>query len=570
MNSDVSELSFLPQQEGALPFKSLIVAPLVGSRELSEFQKPMAINLENFDRVMASIAPEVTVFIESPRLCQLKGIELQTLEFHYAINNYADFLPASIIHREVFLSDLANVIEQIQARLQLDGMSFVGDDFNCGQVHLPELSQPKISRRELELLLCELELALTDVLNQILHQADFQSLEAAWTGLYWLCQTTAGSQTCLIDCVPCSRDLLTEDLFSSSDLTDSQLYQMLFVDSIGQYGAVPYGVMMLDDYFAGYGHDLAVLKAVTEVCSQAYVPLVTGTTASMFDTEDYPDIQNIASVTDIHSGPKFIKWRSFIASEQASYLSLTLPRLLFRTSYSKQNQALRWFEEAIGEDHDACLWGNASYGFVSNLIRSFNEHGFCTFISGHQGGVLDVSALTHDEASFPIEIAFSEQKEAELISLGFNPICTRQFSHELLFQSANSVRWGSIKLLRLAQTADSIASAQLQYLFIVLRIIHCLKIIFREQIGASANSAQLSTQLNRWLRQFVSDVESPSKQIRAERPLRDGRVTVSDTQTTGWYDISVELVPHLKYLGNSVTIHTSVPMADDAIASGGN
>lgn len=568
MSSSLNELSFLPQQQGVLTFKSLVMAPLLGSRELIEFAKPLAINVENFDRVIASIAPAVTVYIESPILCQLKGVEQQTLEFHYDIHCYADFLPESIIHRESFLSDLAGIIEQIQGHLQLDGMSFVGRDFDCGQVHLPELALERISRRELEILVCELELVLTDVLNQILHQQDFQRLESAWTGLHWLCQTTANSAASSIDCIPCSRELLREDLFSSSDLTDSQIYQMLVVDSIGQYGAVPYGVVMLDDYFSGYGDDLNVLKTMTDLCSQAYVPLVTGTTASMFDSEDYPDIQNIASITDIHSGPKFIKWQSFIASEQASYLALTLPRLLFRTSYNKQNQALRWFEESIGEDHESCLWGNASYGFITNLIRSFNEHGFCTFISGNEGGVLDVSAITQQNSAFPIEIAFSEQKEAELISLGFNPICTRPYSHELLFQSANSVRWGSIKLLKLAQTSDSIASAQMQYLFIVMRIIHCLKIIFRENIGASANSAELGTKLNRWLRQFVSDVESPSKQIRAERPLRDGKVSVTETQTTGWYDIELELVPHLKYLGNAVTINTSMPMADDALAQG--
>lgn len=566
MSIEVSELSFLPKQQGVLPFKTLVLAPLAGNQELLELPQPMSINLSNFDQVIKQVSPIVDIEIDNNKLCHYKGVETQTLIFSYSVSSYNDFLPESIIHREPSLSDMAAVIEQIQGKLQLDGMRFKGGDFQCGVIQIAELRQEYISRKELEVLVCDLESVLTDVLNQIIHQSDFQKLEAAWTGLRWLCQTTADSKVSLIDCVPCNRELLRDDLFSCSDVTDTQLYQSLFADSIGQYGAIPYGAMMLDDYFSGYGDDLNVLKQLSQLSSEAYVPLVTGTTASMFDTEQYPDIQNIASISDVHSGPKYIKWRSFLASEQASYLSLTLPRLLFRTSYNKQNQALRWFEEETGEDHEACLWGNASYAFITNLIRSFEQHGFCTFISGNEGGVLDVSAITQPGEYFPIEIAFSEQKEAELISLGFNPICTRQFTKQLVFQSANSVRWGAIKLLHLQQSADSIASAQLQYLFIVIRIIHCLKIIFRETVGNSTNSSELSTHLNRWLRQYVSDVESPTKQVRAERPLRDGKVDIQEGEVTGWYDVSIELVPHLKYLGTAVTITTSMPILNEGAA----
>lgn len=564
MNNEVNELSFLPQQNGTLPFKTLVMAPLLGSRELLEFEEPTKVTLENFDQVLRHFSPTVEVCIDNKRLCELMAVEQQTLVFNYLITSFSDFQPQAIINREPSLSALSQIIEQIHSKLQLDGMSFVGGNFDCGSIELPELNQDKIRRSELELLVCELELILSDVLNEILHQEDFQQLEAAWSGLHWLCKTAAESDSSTIDCVACNRDILWDDLFSSSDITDSQLYQMLFVNSIGQYGAVPYGVLMVDDYFSGYGQDLSLLKQITAVSSQAHVPVVTGTSPGMFDVESYPDLQNTSYVTETLSGPRFIKWRSFLGTEQASYLSLTLPRLLFRPAYTKHNQTLSWFSESIGDQHEACLWGNACYGFVTNLIRSFDEHGFCTFISGNEGGVLDVSEIAKDGEYFPIEIAFSEQKEAELISLGFNPICTRQYTNQLLFQSANSVRWGSLKLQHMAQTSDSIASAQMQYLFIVIRVIHCLKIIFRENIGSSINSGDLSTKLNRWLRQYVSDVESPSKQVRSQRPLRDGKVVVTDSGQHGWYEISIELVPHLKYLGNSVTINTSVPVIENA------
>jgi type VI secretion system protein ImpC len=563
MSNEISDLSFLPHKSGTLPFKLLVMAPLLGYKTLDSFSEPIVINKDNFDDVLHQYSPELEIDIDNPHLCQLMCIEQQTLVFNYVITHRNHFSPDAIIHKEPSLSAIANIIEQIQSKLQLDGMSFIGNDFNCGLIHIAALQQQKITRSELELLLCDFEGILSDILNEILHQPAWQQLESAWTGLDWLCQTAEKTSATIIECAAFNRDILWDDLSSSSDIADSQLYQMLFVNNIGQYGAVPYGALMIDDYFSGYGQDLSLLKQIVEVSSLAHIPIISGTSPKMFDVESYTDLQNASYISETHLSPKFIKWRNFINTEQASYLALTLPRLLFRTAYNKDNQALTWFDESIGDRHDSCLWGNASYGFVCNLIKSFEEHGFCTFISGNEGGVINTQAIANQPDSFPIEITFSEQKESELISLGFNPVCSRQYSHLLLFQSANSVRWGTLKLQHISQTVESIASAQMQYLLIAVRVIHCLKILFRESIGAATNSSELSIQLTRWLRQYVSDVESPSKQVRAQRPLRDGKVHIDEAHNTGWYEISIELVPHFKYLGESVSINASISIVEE-------
>jgi type VI secretion system protein ImpC len=236
---------------------------------------------------------------------------------------------------------------------------------------------------------------------------------------------------------------------------------------------------------------------------------------------------------------------------------------LFRNAYDKGETTLSWFQEFTGTSHQYCLWGNASYGFVDNLLKSFAGNGFCSLISGNEGGEIELGALLSKQASLPVEIAFSEDKEAELISLGFNPVCTRAFQNKLLFESANSVRWGNMKLNHKVQNLDTIASAQLQYLLIVVRIIHCLKIIFRESLGATTSAPELSNILNRWVRQFVSDVEAPSRLVRSQRPLKDARVAVLETIDVGWFDINISLTPHMKYLGNSVDINASVPMNEE-------
>lgn len=555
---DLANISFLSQQTGSVPFKVLILAPLGGDNIPEQLDSPIEINLHNFDKVIKTFAPTIEVHIDNDPLCDLLKVSSQTLTLHYSIDVYADFEPWAIINKDPGLLEISQTIESIHCLLQKDGNQFGTDFFKFEHIAIAVLGNEHITRQELELLVCELEETLTTVLNQILHQQSWQKLEAAWRGIYWLCHTAQTSDDLRIDCATVTKELLWEDLFNSADLLDSNLYQHVYVDSIGQYGAVPYGALLIDDYFAGSGSDLRLLKALTNVCGKAHLPIVTAASASMFNIEDFNALQDVSSLSDIHGSSVFIKWRNFIASQEASYLALTMPRLLFRRAYYKGETALGWFQERVGESHQCCLWGNASYGFVDNLFKSFKNNGFCSAISGASGGEIDISFLMGAQASLPIEIAFSEDTEAELVSLGFNPICSRANQNKLLFESANSVRWGGMKINHQIQDVDSIASAQLQHLLVVVRIIHCLKIIFRENLGATSHVSELSNILNRWIRQFVSDVEVPSLAVRSQRPLKDAQLSVSAASNAGWFDIDISLTPHTKYLGDSVAINTSV------------
>jgi len=560
---DSVNISFLSKQAGSVPFKALVLAPLSGKNIPEQLSSPLEINCHNFDQVVKSFAPVIDVYIDNIALCQLLNLEEQTLTFNYSIDAYIDFEPWVIVKKDPSLLEISVTIELIHLQLQKNGDKFSTDVFELNHLVIPTLDNQYINRQELEILVCELEIVLSDILNQVLHQQSWQQLESAWRGIYWLCSTAQSCDDLIVECATVTKELLWDDLFSNADLIDSNLYQQVYVDSIGQFGAVPYGVLLVDDYFSGTGSDLSLLKALTNVCSRAHLPVITAASAAMFNVDDFNTLQDSAYISEIHNTNSYIKWRSFIATQDASYLTLTMPRLLFRCVYDKGETPLSWFQEHTGNSHQYCLWGNASYGFVDNLFKSFEGNGFCSAISGNNGGNIDLSVLVSSQAKLPVEIAFSEDKEAELISLGFNPICTRAYQNQLLFESANSVRWGNMKVNHQIQNIDSIASAQLQYLLVVVRVIHCLKIIFRENLGATSHTSELSNILNRWVRQFVSDVEAPSLAVRSQRPLKDARVTVLEALDAGWFDIEISLTPHMKYLGNTVAITTSVSMNEE-------
>ena len=92
-------------------------------------------------------------------------------------------------------------------------------------------------------------------------------------------------------------------------------------------------------------------------------------------------------------------------------------------------------------------------------------------------------------------------------------------------------------------------------MFIVNRLAHYIKVLQREQIGSWKERRDLESELNKWIRQYVADQENPSADVRSRRPLRAAKVVVSDVAgDPGWYQVSLAVRPHFKYMGANFEI----------------
>jgi type VI secretion system protein ImpC len=92
-------------------------------------------------------------------------------------------------------------------------------------------------------------------------------------------------------------------------------------------------------------------------------------------------------------------------------------------------------------------------------------------------------------------------------------------------------------------------------MFIMTRLAHYIKVLQREQIGSWKDRAQLQTELNNWISQYVVDMENPSSDVRSRRPLRQAEIKVEDVEgQPGWYRCSMKVRPHFKYMGASFTL----------------
>jgi type VI secretion system protein ImpC len=134
----------------------------------------------------------------------------------------------------------------------------------------------------------------------------------------------------------------------------------------------------------------------------------------------------------------------------------------------------------------------------------------------------------------------------------------RKGSDNAAFFSANSVQkpkfFGISKEGKEAETNYRLG-LQLPYMFVMNRLAHYLKVLQRENIGTWKERVDLEKELNKWISQYVSDMDSPGPETRSRRPLRKAQITVEDVEgEPGWYRVGMKVRPHFKYMGAFFTL----------------
>ena len=92
-------------------------------------------------------------------------------------------------------------------------------------------------------------------------------------------------------------------------------------------------------------------------------------------------------------------------------------------------------------------------------------------------------------------------------------------------------------------------------MFVFNRLAHYIKVLQRENIGSWKTKAELNTELNKWIMQYVADQDNPTAEVRSRKPLRKAAILVEDVEgDPGWYRVSMSVQPHFKYMGADFTL----------------
>lgn len=431
----------------------------------------------------------------------------------------------------------------------------------------PNRAGEKIQAGVVDQMIVEIDKNLSNQLDAVMHNEEFQKLESSWRGLKFLVDRTDFRQNTKVELLNISKDELREDFEDAPEIVKSGLYKHVYTDEYGQFGGQPVGCMIANYDFDAGPQDIQLLRDVSSVGAMAHAPFIAAAAPKMFGVDKFEEVAGLKDLQSIFEGPQYAKWNSFRESEDSRYVGLTAPRFMLRGPYNQESNPVKAFnysEQSDGET-DAYLWGNTAFAFASRLSDSFAKYRWTPNIIGPQGGgaVEDMTMHQYEsmgqiETKAPTEVMISDRREYEMAEQGFIALTLRKGSDNAAFFSANSVQkpkyFGNTTEGKEAETNYKLGT-QLPYMFVINRLAHYVKVLQRENIGSWKDKGELQGELNNWIRQYVSDQENPSAEVRSRRPLRKAEISVEDVEgEPGWYRVNMAVQPHFKYMGADFTL----------------
>lgn len=422
--------------------------------------------------------------------------------------------------------------------------------------------------RSIESIIAAIDAKLSQQINLILHQAEFQQLESAWRGLHYLVNHTETDQMLKIRVLNISKNDLGKTLkkFKGTAWDQSPVFKKFYEEEYGQFGGEPYGSIVGDYHFDHSPPDVALLTELSHVAAACHAPFITGVSPSTLQMDSWQELSNPRDLTKIFQTPEYASWRSLRQSEDARYVGLAMPRFLARLPYGAATDPIEEFnfeEDTEGADHQRYTWANAAYAMAVNINRSFKLYGWCSQIRGIESGGAVEGLPTHtfptDDGGVamkcPTEIAISDRREAELANNGFMPLVHKKNTDFAAFIGAQSLHQPAVYDDPDA-TANANLGARLPYLFATCRFAHYLKCIVRDKIGSFKECSDMQTWLNNWIGQYV--LQNPATATDAEKarqPLAGAEVVVEEVEgNPGYYTSKFFLRPHYQLEGLSVSL----------------
>lgn len=402
-------------------------------------------------------------------------------------------------------------------------------------------------------------------LNEVLHNSDFQKLEASWRGLFYLVNQSETGESLKIRVMNVSKKDLLKDMEKASEFDQSVLFKKIYEEEFGMFGGASYGALIGDYEFSNHPQDLSLLEKVSQVAAASHAPFISAADPGMFNLDSYTELGQPRDLSKIFQSAEYAKWKSFRESEDSRYVALTLPHTLGRLPYGQATVPVEGFnyeEDVDGTDHSKYLWCNAAWAFGTRLTEAFAKYGWTAAIRGVEGGGLVQGLPVHtfktDEGDValkcPTEIAITDRREKELADLGFVPLVHCKGTDYAAFFSTQTCNKPK-KYANDAANANARISSQLQYILSVSRFAHYMKSIVRDKIGSFMTQSEAQMFLNNWIMNYVTGNKDAGQELKSKYPLSEARIDVTEIPgKPGCYRAVAFLKPHFQLDELSVSL----------------
>ena len=441
-----------------------------------------------------------------------------------------------------------------------------------GQIMEGTITISKDTEAMINARISQIDKLISDQLNVIMHNPEFQKLEASWRGLNYLIQQSETGETMKIRVMNVSKKDLLKDMEKASEFDQSTIFKKVYEEEFGMFGGSSYGALIGDYEFSSHPQDLSLLEKISGVAAAAHAPFISAADSQMFNLDSYTELGAPRDMAKIFSSVEYAKWKSFRESEDSRYVALALPHILMRLPYGQENvpvESFNYEEDVEGADHNKYLWGNAAYALGARLTDAFAKYHWCAAIRGVEGGGLVEGLPVHtfktDEGDValkcPTEIAITDRREKELADLGFIPLVHCKGTDYAAFFSTQTANKAKVYDAASA-SANAKLSSQLQYILAVSRFAHYLKSMMRDKVGSFMTRKNAEDFLNRWISKYVLLDDSAGQDAKASHPLREARIDVSEIPgKPGAYRAVAFLKPHyqLDELAVSLRLVSELP-----------
>jgi type VI secretion system protein ImpC len=382
-----------------------------------------------------------------------------------------------------------------------------------------------------EVLIADIDAALSAQVSEILHHPEVQKLEASWRGLKYLIDRVDFDDNVQVQLLNCSKEDLVNDFEDARSVTVAGLYMRLCNPSYSESEGAPVSLIVADYEFDQSQGDVELLGKCAATAADAHAPFIANASARFFGCQSFLELSELPGLWRVFDSSRYAAWHAYQNSEDARYVGLCVPRFLLRPTYGTERESVDQLglQEDTGS-HDAFLWGSSAYAFAAGVANAFAKHRWFDRLADAEPGIPG-----------PTEVRLTEQRHLDLAEQGLLPLLD-DGEGNAVFRFANSTQGPR----RFADTPEGRAAdvnhragRQLGNVLITSRLAHFIEALGHE-LGTDTQPSELEQVLQRWLSQYVATSESPVAESRGPRPLREAHIAVTDQ---GWYRYELEVCP---------------------------
>jgi type VI secretion system protein ImpC len=432
--------------------------------------------------------------------------------------------------------------------------------------------------KTIENAIAEIDKQMSKQLSAVMQNDEFQRLEGSWRGLNKLVKESELGSSLKIRMVDVNKEELIEQFEDAPSIDRSPLFDVLYQKEFGTAGGEPYGLLLGDYTFSQKDEDIALLRYMGETAAASHAPFVAAANPEMFEYNSFKTFEEGKPVAAGFDSPSYAAWNAFRESDDARYVSLTLPQTLARLPYGGKGLGTKSFEyEELAVDaegsprptnNNQLVWSNAAFEMGLKMTQAYTASGWCTSIRGMDNGgkVEDLPNLTYKsdagdiQQQCPTEVNLTDEREKELSDLGFLPLVHYKNTNYGVFIGGQTTQKPKT-FTDPDATSNAAISARLPYIMASSRIAHFLKVMGRDMLGSNLEASDLKRDLQAWINQYTNSGAIGNAE-RSKTPLCESRIEVVEQPgKPGAYSAVAHLRPwlQLEELTTSVRMVTKIP-----------